>query len=71
MVPVGDDGGRRGTMWDDGGQWGTTVDDGGRRGTTGDDEDDMGSSGRTPRQFDYFALRGGDILSIGSRLYKV
>ena len=27
-------------------------------------------SGRTPRQFDYFALRGGDILSIGSRLYR-
>ena len=28
-----------------------------------------GSSGRTHRQFDYFALRGGDILSIGSRLW--
>ena len=29
-----------------------------------------GSSGRTPRQFDYFALRGGDIISIGSRLWR-
>ena len=29
-----------------------------------------GSSGRTPRQFDYFVLRGGDILSIGSRLLE-